>query len=178
LRLIVAILVWAYTAAVFSSSLAPESLFAQAGVGDQHTDALVVGGVWDGPWHEQLRWGAISGYFEMDVGRWSTRTAGSTSAAWPTQLGATPVLRFAHTPDPAWFCELGVGANYIVPLFRSGKKRFSTEFNFGDHVGIGRRLGSAHRLELALRAEHFSNAGISHPNPGENFLQIRLSVHR
>jgi hypothetical protein len=38
-------------------------------------------------------------------------------------------------------------------------------------------LPAGHRLEVALRVEHFSNAGISHPNPGENFLQLRLSAY-
>ena len=30
---------------------------------------------------------------------------------------------------------------------------------------------------LAVRLQHFSNAGISHPNPGEKFLQLRYSLH-
>ena len=29
--------------------------------------------------------------------------------------------------------------------------------------------------ELALRVQHYSNAGIRHPNPGENFVQLRGS---
>jgi lipid A 3-O-deacylase len=74
-----------------------------------------------------------------------------------------------------WFAELGVGANYIVPVFDSGHKRFSTEFNFGDHVAIGRQFGLHGRQEISLRVEPFSNAGIEHPNPGENFLQMRYA---
>jgi hypothetical protein len=31
--------------------------------------------------------------------------------------------------------------------------------------------------ELVLRVEHFSNAGIKHPNPGENYVQLRYT-HR
>ena len=70
---------------------------------------------------------------------------------------------------------MGVGANYIVPIFDSGEKRFSTKFNFGDHVAIGRSFGQ--HSEVSLRVEHFSNAGIEHPNPGENFGQLRYA-HR
>jgi hypothetical protein len=105
------------------------------------------------------------------VGRW--RTSGrAISTAWPTQISATPTMRL-H-PSSGWQCfvEVGVGANYIVPLFRSGHKRFSTEFNFGDHVALGRTFGKS---EVSLRLEHFSNAGIAHPNPGENFLQVRYA---
>jgi hypothetical protein len=64
----------------------------------------------------------------------------------------------------------------IAPAYHTDGKRFSTAFNFGDHVGIGREFGSEHRQELALRVEHFSNAGIDHPNPGENFVQVRWVV--
>lgn len=62
-----------------------------------------------------------------------------------------------------------------MPLFRAGLKQFSTEFNFGDHIAIGREFGERSRHALAVRIEHFSNAGINHPNPGENFLQLRYS---
>ena len=27
--------------------------------------------------------------------------------------------------------------------------------------------------EVVLRAAHYSNAGVRHPNPGENFLQLQ-----
>jgi lipid A 3-O-deacylase len=177
MRFLVAGLVCIHSVTVLGGSLEPTTVFTQAGTGDQHTEAYVLGGTWDGPWTSQLRWATIGEYFEMEVGRWSTRADRVTSAAWPTQIGLTPVLRVERSVDSLWFGELGVGANYIVPLFRSGKKRFSTEFNFGDHAAVGRRFGPGRRLEVALRVEHFSNAGISHPNPGENFLQLRLSAH-
>jgi len=59
--------------------------------------------------------------------------------------------------------------------FHSGVKRFGSKFNFGDHAAIGLQLGKSRQHEVALRIEHFSNAGIEHPNPGENFLQLRYS---
>ena len=31
--------------------------------------------------------------------------------------------------------------------------------------------------EIVLRAEHFSNAGIKPPNPGQNFLELRYVHH-
>jgi lipid A 3-O-deacylase len=74
-----------------------------------------------------------------------------------------------------WFSEIGVGANYIVPLYRTGHKLFSTEFNFGDHIGVGYQFGGRRQHALMVRLQHFSNAGIEHPNPGENFVQLRYS---
>jgi lipid A 3-O-deacylase len=155
-------------------TLAPLSAFVQAGFGDQRTDAYVVGATFYLPLHFDFSAGTLTAYVEASVGRWHTEGQRGGTTAWPTQLGATPVLRLSPARAPNWFAEIGVGPNYIVPIFRSGEKRFSTEFNFGDHAAVGRRFGDS---EVSLRVEHFSNAGIAHPNPGENFLQVRFA-HR
>ncbi len=86
----------------------------------------------------------------------------------------TPVLRL-FPGGSRWFVEGGIGANLLLPIYQSESKRFSTSFNFGDHLAIGRIFGKDGGHEIALRFQHFSNAGIREPNPGENFLQIRYS---
>lgn len=60
-----------------------------------------------------------------------------------------------------------------VSAYGSREKRFSTSFNFGDHIGVGLPLGEGDRQEVVLRIQHFSNGGIKRTNPGENFLQLR-----
>ena len=72
-----------------------------------------------------------------------------------------------------WFLEAGVGLSLTSVLYQTQAKRFSTRFNFGTHLGLGRNFGTRGEHELSLRVEHFSNAGIRHPNPGENFVQLR-----
>jgi lipid A 3-O-deacylase len=155
----------------YALNLAPTSAFVQAGFGDQKTDAYLAGATWNVPWHQDFGIGWFGVFVEAAFGRWHT-DGRHDSTAWPTQISTTPVLRFHPSLAPSWFAEIGVGANYIVPLFKSGHKRFSTEFNFGDHVALGREFG---RSEVSVRIEHFSNAGISHPNPGENFMQVRYA---
>ena len=156
--------------------LIPSTAFIQAGIGDQSTRAYIAGLTWDWNWRHHFGFGTLSGYFDADFGRWTTDRSGVKGYAWMTQVGLTPVLRWRPAGSLSdWFAEIGVGANYILPLYRSGPKRFSTEFNFGDHVAIGRDFGNRDQHEVALRAEHFSNAGIAHPNPGENFAQLRYS---
>jgi outer membrane scaffolding protein for murein synthesis (MipA/OmpV family) len=95
-----------------------------------------------------------------------------------TQLALIPVLRYrfdeGHSP---WSVEVGIGATVTSSLYRDHDKHFSTAFNFGDHVGVGYAFGPARKNEIVLRAEHFSNGGIKHPNPGQNFLALRF-VHR
>jgi lipid A 3-O-deacylase len=155
----------------------PSSVFVQFGdSSDAHT--LVAGAIYDTGWNPTFSWGHATSYVELSFGRWvSDRDPAVVSSAWTTQIGFTPVLRFQPTAWHGWYAEAGIGANVLLPVFRSRDKRFSTVFNFGDHVAIGHRFGETGQNEIALRVQHFSNAGIKHPNPGENFLQLRFS-HR
>jgi len=58
-----------------------------------------------------------------------------------------------------------------------GDKRFSTMFQFGDHLGVGYRFGTKGAFDLSYRYQHLSNASIKRPNNGINFNQIRLQYH-
>ena len=158
----------------------PSTLFLQAGTAGSETQTYAAGATWDWPWRHSTTFGTLSGYSEMSFGRWIT-DVGDGGSAWETQLGITPVVRLQSFNSDGWtrhwFAEIGIGANVILPIYRSKEKRFSTTFNFGDHFAIGRQFGAQHQHELALRVQHFSNGGIDEPNPGENFLQLRYS-HR
>jgi hypothetical protein len=154
----------------------PDTIFMQAGNGDQSTSAYAVGAAWNWNWSRQYRIGLLTGYTEATVGRWHTDSAALTDAHWFTQVGITPVFRlFPGGGENRWFGEVGIGANYISPIYRTESKRFSTAFNFGDHAAVGRILGDRRQASVALRLQHFSNGGIDEPNPGENFTQLRYS---
>ncbi len=160
---------------VRSSDLLPSSVYVQAGVA-QEAQMLVVGATWDWRWHRDFAIGRLSGFWEASFGRWNSDTGPEGGSAWVTQIGVTPVLRlFPKSWGGRWFVEGGIGGNFLLPIYRSESKRFSTAFNFGDHLAIGRRFGADGSHELALRIQHFSNAGIKKPNPGEDFLQLRYS---
>lgn len=157
--------------------LVPDGAFVQLGVASgSRAHAAVAGAVWELPWQKIALGGRFGAYLEASLGRWSAETedGDGTDHAWVTQVGLTPTLRW--TPDPSgrgWFVEGGIGLNVLTPLYRRGDKRFSTAFNFGDHLAVGKRFGAQQEHEVALRLQHFSNGGIEHPNPGENFLQLR-----
>jgi hypothetical protein len=153
----------------------PSTLFLQAGAAEGRTTQLLAGATWDLPWEKESPLGRLGAYVEASFGRWTTET-GAGGSAWMTQVGVTPVLRLSPHEWSDWFVEAGIGANVILPVYRSESKTFSTEFNFGDHAALGRRFGHAKQHELAVRIQHFSNGGINEPNPGENFLQVRYSV--
>jgi hypothetical protein len=114
-------------------------------------------------------------YFEASLSRWSSRGGYPSDHGVLTQIEIIPVFRWrADQGRSAWFWEGGVGATLTSSVYRNSGKRFSTSFNFGDHIGVGYSLGTARTSEVALRLEHFSNAGIKHPNPGQNFIQLRV----
>lgn len=158
------------------SKLVPTRVFVQAGFAERNTDAYVIGAIWDWNWRKQYSFGTLSGFADASFGRWNTDSGDTQASAWATQLGITPVLRLHPSVfKDRFFVEAGIGANVILPIYRSRDKSFSTEFNFGDHIAVGATWGKRTRHELALRLQHFSNAGIDHPNPGENFLQVRYA---
>lgn len=155
----------------------PTDVFLQAGLGDSNTQSYTFGAVWNWHWQTQTSLGKIAGYSEASFGRWISTSPQAEAGTWATQLGVTPVLRQFIGSSGSCFVEIGIGANFIMPLYHSGRKQFSTQFNFGDHIAVGKQFGDHHREAVSLRFQHYSNAGINHPNPGENFLQLRYT-HR
>ena len=154
-------------------AFAPNGLIVQVGRTSNAT-TLGLGLQWN--WSRSWRLGEhgrLSGYNNVLLGRWRVDDGAS---AIVTQVGFTPAFRFwPRSAAHGWFFEGGIGANWLTPLYRTRDKRFSTAFNFGDHLAVGHRsalLG----WEWSLRVQHFSNAGIREPNPGENFVQLRLVV--
>lgn len=151
----------------------PDAVFLQAGRAGE-TSTLTIGLQWD--W--QRRWqlgegGRLSGYNEVSLGHWRADNGGGSAIV--TQIGFTPTVRYWPGGDTTgWFYEAAIGINALTPVYRTREKRFSTAFNFGDHIGFGHRSNGASGWEWSLRFQHFSNAGIDQPNPGENFVQLRL----
>lgn len=155
-------------------ALAPSGVFMQAGRASE-TTTLTLGLQWDWArsWHIGER-AKVSGYNEISLGHWRADDGGGSAVV--TQIGFTPTFRYWPTGVTAgWFGEAGIGVNVLTPIYRTAEKRFSTAFNFGDHLAVGYRP-SVQGWEWSLRVQHFSNAGIDHPNPGENFVQLRLLV--
>lgn len=159
-----------------AEGLMPEVGFVQLGRAEE-TRATVFGVIW--PWDKawSMGGGQWSGYWELALGRWSTPGVDGRDRAWVTQFGVTPVFRFRpHAGASRWFFEAGIGVTVMTPIYRSPSKRFSTAFNFGDHLAVGRNFGENGRHELSLRYQHFSNGGVRHPNPGEDFIQLRYAT--
>lgn len=152
------------------------AVFVQPGIADRDTRTLTVGVMW--PWKRSwpLFDGRLGGYWEIGVGQWYIPVRDGTPSQDITQLSFTPTLRWRPGDGASpWFVEGAIGITLVAPIYRNGNRRFSTKFNFADHLAVGRNFGQRRQHELALRLEHVSNGGIEEPNPGENFLQVRYA---
>jgi lipid A 3-O-deacylase len=159
-----------------TSAWLPERVFLRHGVASD-ARATVLGAQWDVAWRR--RWGnrgVFSAYLEAAVGHWKSRIGEVRGSAVSTQVGLTPVFRYSFGGEHGWYVEAGVGANVIAPVYRSREKQFSTAFNFGDHASVGWLSASPPGWDWSLRIQHFSNAGIARPNPGENFVQLQVAA--
>jgi lipid A 3-O-deacylase len=151
---------------------AVDSYSFEAGHGDDDTNLFRAGVQWKWHWKARERHRFhLSGYWDLAFGAW-------TKDHTVYDLGLTPVFRLQREDGPGPYAEGAVGFHVVSRAHVSRTKIFSTRFQFGDHIGIGYRFGGEGKYDLSLRVQHLSNAGIDRPNPGINFLQLRLQVHR
>jgi hypothetical protein len=121
---------------------------------------------------------AIGGYWDFSLGYWHPHNpAGGNNDV--VDLGITPVFRLTEKvrSNIAPYFEAAVGGHFISEHAIYTGRNMSTNFQFGDHVGIGVSLGDKHEWDVGLRLQHLSNAGIKNPNPGINFYQARVGYH-
>jgi lipid A 3-O-deacylase len=149
-------------AAVVCSLFAPaagalDGASLEAGAGTDGAKLARLGVQWQGP-REWLSW-------DVSLGGWT----GGHGHVY--DLSFTPVARLGRSP----YLEGGVGAHVLSDLDVGTGRDFSTRFQFGDHVGVGFRFGGDERYELGVRFQHLSNGGTRNPNPGINFMLLRLA---
>lgn len=131
------------------------------------------------PWSitERQPGGPLSSYLDFFVSNWHARALDDGQRNY-LQVGAIYTLRYRFGGGTSpWFAEGGVGATLMNHVYRTPDRSFSTAFQFTEVLGIGRSFGDNGAHELSLRVQHFSNAGIKKPNPGETFLRLRYTYH-
>lgn len=128
---------------------------------------------WKSKWLETGKW-HVGGCWEAQYGQWS-----GSGKRTINDLGLTPVFRLEQTSPSAIspYVEGAIGFHFISHTRLDDSRKFSTAFQFGDHVGAGARFGEHGRYDLSLRLQHLSNASLKKPNDGINFLQLRLLYH-
>ncbi len=122
-------------------------------------------------WQSAPIWRSGRGAHPLDVSLEASAGRFSRDGDSTWHVGLTPILRWWMTPSNA--IEAGIGANLLSSTY-IGPKGMATAYQFGDSIGLVHRF-EASPWSAGVRFSHYSNAGIKHPNPGQNFLQLRLS---
>lgn len=145
-----------------------DSVSAEYGWGTRDVNLWRVGLQWKAPpfdWmkkHDRWSW-----YWNASVGGWDG------DAGTVHDFGVTPVFRYmkaTHGP----YLEGAVGVHVLSDSRINSDLSFSTRFQFGDHVGAGYYHG---RWDWQVRLQHLSNGGMRNPNPGINFMILRVQYH-
>ncbi|MGH8629252.1 MAG: acyloxyacyl hydrolase [Burkholderiales bacterium] len=112
---------------------------------------------------------------EADLAYWKPSGARDEGRSI-TEAGLTPVFRLSRLSDESrFFVEAAVGVHFLSHTSIYRGREFSTSFQFGDLIGAGWRFGQRREYEVSLRLQHFSNAGIAHPNQGIEFAILRFA---
>lgn len=169
---------WMMLACMLGSAQAVDGVSVEYGKGNS-TDMARVGALWqwDKYWLAQGNW-QVTGFWQATLGRWNghSKAGGNRNI---TDLGLTPVFRWqqinASMISP--YLEAAIGFHLISPTLINNDRRFSTAFQFGDHLGAGFYFGSSRQFDLSYRFQHLSNGSIKQPNSGINFSQIHFAYH-
>lgn len=154
---------------------AVDSVSLEAGTGKQvQLTRLALQTQWQQRWW-QSDGTHLGGYTDINLAQWRGRRFQNKDDGRQTMtdLGITPVLRFQSDSKKGFYAEAGIGAHLLSDLYNNRRRQFSTRFQFGDHLGVG--YVTQNGLELSLQFQHFSNAGIRQPNPGEQFIVLKLA---
>ena len=157
-----------FAAAVFLAPVAAhaiDGISLDLGKGDRHTSLARVAVHWN---YELVQFAPhhVHPYIEVSVAHWHTEQSGIYDTA------ITPVFRYARSPRDGLYAEGAVGLHIVSGTHLQDNVSLSTRFQFGDHIGVGVRRG---HYDLGLRLQHLSNAGLRNPNPGVNFVQLRVA---
>ena len=166
----------ALLAAASVPAFAVDGIAVEAGHGDS-TDMgrIAVQWDWKSRWFQGKDW-HLGGYWDVGIGYWKWRDALPGQNENITEIGLTPVFRFQQNDLKGIYVEAGIGF-HLLSRTSLGDRRFSTMFQFGDHLGLGYRFGDKGAFDLGYRLQHLSNASIKRPNDGITFHQVRLQYH-
>lgn len=128
---------------------------------------------WQKKWLQSGGW-HLGGYWDAQVGYWKSGAPGGHGIV---DFGLTPVFRWQRDDLQGFYVEAAIGFHYLSSKRFTAAKQTSTNFQFGDHVGVGYKFGNKQAWDFSLRAQHLSNGSIKRPNPGSNFIQARVQYH-
>jgi lipid A 3-O-deacylase len=123
---------------------------------------------WRLPWQWwESEHGVLQSRFELGVGYSRSQLHPVWSAT------AIPLLHYQfHAGKSGWgpFVQAGVGLAGLSETRWAPDHDLNTHWQFASRFGLGYAFG---QQALSLEGVHFSNAGLSKPNPGGNVVMLR-----
>jgi hypothetical protein len=115
----------------------------------------------------------LTGHLEFGVGEFQG-DKGAISHNTIRALDALAELRWQRRANGPVvpFVEFGTGMGGPSEVTINGDRHFSTAFQFTEILRTGVRLGPDERFDLAVGAQHFSNAGLKRPNDGITYAGL------
>ncbi len=116
----------------------------------------------------------LGGYWDVTIADWHNTAYRGVQGATQNlvDIGLTPVFRFESDSKKGFYGEAAIGFHLMSHIYDNNGRPFSTAFQFGDHIGVGYVFDSG--WDVSLKAQHFSNGGIKHPNPGANLAVLKV----
>lgn len=158
-----------------AADLKPDSASLEVGFGENDLMVTRVGVQWD--WNQNWfnsNGTSLDGYFDLNAAWWhASDWKGKDEDKELAVIGFAPVFRFMKTDKKGPYIEAGIGVSFFSKVYNNSGNNMGTSFQFADHIGVGYVFDS--KLDLGLRFQHYSNAGISGDNDGENLLLLRAA---
>lgn len=136
------------------------------------------------PWGGRRAGGGLTTYADAYAGAWRGLLPDGVNHRTYHQVAALAVARWRFDGGRSpWFADAGAGLSYLDGQYakpggtfdgRPGRV-FGSRWNFTLRAGVGRSFGEDGRHEVSLNYQHYSDAGLKRPNPGEDFLQVRYA---
>jgi hypothetical protein len=114
-------------------------------------------------------------FWSLEVGEWLTRKDNASSRA-SSELAIGPIGRYYFDTARDFYFQGMAGFAAVAPRFWRGSEQQGSVLNFVGSFAFGYRFGHAKSSEISLGAGHVSNGGLSEPNPGRNFFQLRYAT--
>ena len=148
------------------AALALDGASVELGRGDDRTNLLRISFV--DKWRKKqppagAEW-RLAGYWDLSLAVWDNPDESTAD------VGFTPVFRIERR---SLYLEAALGF-HLVQARISADRVFSSAFQFAEHLGVGFISG---KYTFGVHVQHLSNGGITEPNPGINFVLVRLQYH-
>ena len=131
-----------------------------------HDTVLVHAG--DPFWRRQSGQRPLTAHLEISLGEVTAPSGLPDDRLW--HVGLTPTLRYELAAGTG--VEYGFGA-LLFSGTRLGDKSISTALQFSNTLGIYHQFADS-PWSLGLRYSHYSNGDLKRPNPGQDYLMLRL----